>query len=351
MLIYLHIPFCDSKCFYCAFNSYVDKFELKSRYMESIVVQLEEELKIFKPTKQSIDSLFIGGGTPSTIKPKLYKKFFEMLQPYLKKDAEITTEANPNSATKEWLSGMKNLGVNRISFGVQSFNDEKLKFLGRNHDKKRAKQAVIQAFELGFQNISLDLIYGTKLDDKNILLNDLKIAKSLPINHISAYSLTIEENTPFSKTPEVSKDSLELANFFINEIKRYGFAQYEISNFGTYQSVHNLGYWKHEDYIGIGAGAVGFLENRRFYPHFDIERYIKEPIYKKVENLTQNDLHVEKIFLGLRSKVGIAKEELNTKETSQAKILLEDQKLRFKNDRYYNNNYFLSDELALFITD
>ncbi len=122
MLIYLHIPFCDSKCHYCAFNSYVDKFDLKKAYMDAIIKQLNAELLFFKPAKSSIKSLFIGGGTPSTIDPKLYETFFQTILPYLRNDAEITTEANPNSASFKWIKGMKKLGVNRISFGVQSFN-------------------------------------------------------------------------------------------------------------------------------------------------------------------------------------------------------------------------------------
>ncbi|MFK5881836.1 MAG: radical SAM family heme chaperone HemW [Sulfurospirillum sp.] len=351
MLIYLHIPFCDSKCYYCAFNSYVDKFELKNRYMQAIVKQLEAELLLFKPLKKSIKSLFIGGGTPSTIKPALYEDFFKLLNPYLKNDAEITIEANPNSASSKWLEGMKNLGVNRISFGVQSFDDKKLKFLGRNHNKKTALQAISNAKKAGFENISLDLIYGTTKDSKTLLLKDLKTAKSLPINHLSAYSLTIEENTDFFKTPNVAKDSLSLAKFFTKEIESLNFPSYEISNFGIYQSVHNLGYWAQNDYIGIGSGAVGFLKDKRFYPAKEIESYMQDPTYKEVENLSKEALHIESVFLGLRCKLGVKLANFNKRELEKIKILLESNKLVKKDDRIYNTDYFLSDELALFITD
>ncbi len=351
MLIYLHIPFCDSKCHYCAFNSYVDKFNLKSAYMQAINKQLQSELSIFKPAKKSIKSLFIGGGTPSTIKPQLYKNFFNLIKPFLQTDAEITTEANPNSASLSWLEGMKKLGVNRISFGVQSFDDDKLKFLGRNHDKKTAISAIKNASKSGFENISLDLIYGTSKDSKSLLAEDLKIAKSLPINHISAYSLTIEENTTFFKTPNVARDSLSLAKFFTQKIIKEGFLQYEISNFGIYQSKHNIGYWAQDDYIGIGAGAVGFLKNRRFYPHKDIERYISDPMYKKTENLSQDALHVEAIFLGLRSKLGVELNTFTPQELKNIDILLQESRLEKKGDKIYNRDYFLSDELTLFITN
>ncbi|MCF6173649.1 MAG: radical SAM family heme chaperone HemW [Campylobacteraceae bacterium] len=349
MLIYLHIPFCDSKCYYCAFNSYVDKFDLKDAYMRACLKQLKFDLLFFKPKKKSILSLFIGGGTPSTVTPDLYAPFFEILEPFLCENAEITTEANPNSATLSWLECMKNLGVNRISFGVQSFETKKLKFLGRNHSKEQAIKAINSAKQIGFENISLDLIYGTKLDTEELLQKDLKIAKNLPINHISAYSLTIEENTPFYHKPSVALDSIELATFFTNHIIKSGFPQYEISNFGTYKSIHNLGYWKHDDYIGIGAGAVGFLKNKRFYPSKNIEKYIQYPIEKTIENLNSEDIHIEKIFLGLRSKVGINLDQFNAKELANIDILVRDKKIEIKNNKAYNSNYFLSDEIALFI--
>ena len=351
MLIYLHIPFCDSKCYYCAFNSYVGKLELKNRYMDAITRQFKSELSVFKPAKNSIKSLFIGGGTPSTIEVKLYENFFKTVKPYLQKDAEITTEANPNSASLEWLKGMKNLGVNRISFGVQSFNDEKLKFLGRNHNRDIAIKAIKNADKSGFANISLDLIYGTQKDNKSLLLEDLKLAKTLPINHLSAYSLTIEEDTLFFKTPQVAKDSVTLARFFTNQIQKLGFPQYEISNFGTYQSIHNLGYWSQDDYIGIGSGAVGFLKNRRFYRSKSIENYIQNPKTIEVENLSKDALHVEAVFLGLRSKLGVKLENFNTKELKNIDILLESKKLKKLKERIYNPDYFLSDELALYILD
>ncbi len=349
MLIYLHIPFCDSKCYYCAFNSYVDKFEFKKKYMKIIVKQLYYELDLFKPSEKSIKSLFIGGGTPSTIKPEFFEEFFEVLSPFLAKNAEITCEANPNSSSVQWLKGMKNLGVNRISFGVQSFDDKKLDFLGRNHSKEIAINAIENAKNVGFKNISLDLIYGTTFDNKALLTKDLEIARTLPINHISAYSLTIEENTPFYKTPNVAKDSFGLAKFFTQSIEDFGFLQYEISNFGTYQSIHNLGYWNQEDYIGIGAGAVGFLKNRRFYPSKNIENYIDNPLQRDIENLSMNDLKTEAIFLGLRSKIGIKLEILNKKELEKIYILIDEKKLFKDKERVYNLDYFLADEIALYI--
>jgi len=350
VLAYLHIPFCDSKCHYCAFNSYDNKSVLKQNYMHHITTQLRFELEKFNVQKKSITSLFIGGGTPSTIPASWYASFFEIIAPYLSDHAEVTSEANPQSATKEWIEGMSALGVNRLSFGVQSFDAPKLAFLGRNHTPKQALDAIALAAKLGIENISLDLIYGTAQDTPTLLQEDLNIASSLPINHLSAYALTLEEDTPFYKRNDVTNASEELAKTFVQAIIDAGFPQYEISNFGTYQSVHNKGYWEHQDYLGIGAGAVGFLKNRRFYPSKEIEAYMQNPLFQEIEKLSLDDLHVEKIFLGLRSVTGIALACFSPKEMMQINILVEENKLTCKEHRVFNTDYFLSDEIALFIT-
>jgi len=349
MLLYIHIPYCDSKCHYCAFNSYVEKFDTRKNYMFALKKQLKMELKRFEVTKQSIETIFIGGGTPSTLNPILYQPIFELLKPLIKNGAEITTEANPNSATKAWLQGMFKLGVNRISFGVQSFNSKKLKALNRSHSPQQAIKAIKTAYDIGFKNISLDLIYNYQGDTKELLKSDIKQAFELPINHISAYELSIESGTKFASTPNVKQDDNELAFFVAKEIEKRGFKQYEISNFGTYQSEHNRGYWKLKDYIGIGAGAVGFLKDRRYYPTTDIESYIQNPLNIQEEILTQEELLTEKLFLGLRSNIGVDEKILNEKMKIRANFLVEQDKL-IKDDTIYKNiNYFISDELVLYI--
>ncbi len=351
ILLYIHIPFCDSKCHYCSFNSYVDKFDQIKAYMDALYKQTCYELKRFKAEDKAISSVFIGGGTPSTVAPELYRDLFTLLSPYLKEGIEITTEANPNSASTLWLKGMKELGCTRVSFGVQSFNDTKLKFLGREHNSEQAIKAVKAAKEIGFEHISLDLIYATKMDTKELLANDIDTAFSLPIDHISAYALTIEENTLFEVHPEAAKEKLELSTFFINRIKENGFEQYEISNFGKYRCRHNIGYWKLDDYMGVGSGAVGMLANKRFYPTTDIERYIQNPLDIDVEDLSDDDLKTEKIFLGLRSCVGIELNTLSSTERVQADLLLSENRLVRLNDKAYNPDFLLSDEIALFIQD
>lgn len=318
--------------------------------MHSLSTQLEFELKRFNVAPNTITSLFIGGGTPSTVEPKLYKKIFKTLKPYFADDIEITSEANPNSATTEWLSGMYELGVNRISFGVQSFDNKKLKILNRAHNGSQAKEAILNAKAVGFENISLDLIYATLGDTKELLKNDLDTAFSLPINHLSAYALTIEDGTPFEKKPHMSSERLKLTSWLFKNIADFGFLQYEISNFGSYKSRHNLGYWEYKEYIGLGSGAVGKLNLERYYPSTIVEEYIKNPLNIKTEQLMLEDKKIEQIFLGLRSCVGISKNILNNNELAKAKLLVDEKKLIFNNDTFYNKNYLLADEIALFIS-
>ena len=349
MLLYIHIPYCDSKCHYCSFNSYVDKFDTRKNYMLALEKQLKYELKLFQVTKQSIETIFIGGGTPSTIHPSLYQAIFELLQPFIKPNAEITTEANPNSATQLWLQGMYDLGVNRVSFGVQSFDKKKLKALNRSHSPKDAIRAINDAKEIGFRNLSLDLIYNYQGDTKELLKSDIDQAFELPINHISAYELTIEGGTKFAQTPSVRQEDDELAFFVADEITKHGFSHYEISNFGTYQSEHNKGYWELKEYMGVGAGAVGFRKNIRYYPTTDIEIYIKEPLNIHEEHLTEEEILTEKLFLGLRSTIGIKEDILDEAMKKRADFLVEKEKLVKKDSIYKNKNYFISDELVLYI--
>lgn len=349
MLLYLHIPYCDSKCHYCSFNSYVDKFDTRKAYMEVLYRQLLFELERFGAAAQSIETLFIGGGTPSTVDPALYAPLFDLVAPYLHRDAEITSEANPNSATPAWLQGMRELGVNRVSFGVQSFDADKLKALNRAHTPRQAKEAILTARALGFAHLSLDLIYNYRGDTKALLLADITEAFSLPIDHISAYELTIEDGTKFAATPQVRQENDALAFFVAEEIQRRGFAQYEISNYGSYRSRHNQGYWELKDYIGAGAGAVGFLGDTRYYPDTDIDRYIADPLHNTQEKLSATEMLTEKLFLGLRSCIGIETATLPEVMRERISLLVKEGKLHEHNQRCYNTNYFLSDELVLFI--
>jgi oxygen-independent coproporphyrinogen-3 oxidase len=349
MLLYIHIPYCDSKCYYCSFNSYVDKFDTRENYVESLILQMRYEFKRFNVSKfNQIETVFIGGGTPSTLSAKLYENIFREIKPFLKKGAEVTIEANPNSAKVGWLEEMKKLGVNRLSLGVQSFNEEKLKALGRNHNKKTAIDAIKFAKSLNFETLSIDLIYNYWTDNREVMKSDIDLALELGVSHISAYELTIESNTKFSETPKVAKRSEELARFVSSEIEKGGLKSYEVSNFGKI-SEHNFGYWQLKNYIGAGAGAVGFLDSYRIYSTSSIDGYIKNPISVKIEKLSKEDLITEKIFLGLRSSVGVNRNLISENNQDRVEILESEGLINIVDEIIYNKDFLLADEVALFL--
>ncbi|WP_428022929.1 radical SAM family heme chaperone HemW [Arcobacter sp.] len=353
MLLYIHIPFCDSKCFYCAFNSYVDRFHLKQTYMKALEKQLLYDIKHYLKDEK-IETVFIGGGTPSCVDYNEYKNIFKIISPYLKENCEITSEANPNSATKEWLSGMKDLGVNRISFGVQSFNDKKLKYLNRAHNSNSAINAIQNAKCIGFNSINCDIIYGVQGDSFEKLKLDFDIINELNIDHISAYSLTLEEGTKFYNKSKVKIDDEELSYELFNYLNNLGYKQYEISNFSkskTMQSNHNFGYWEYKNYLGVGTGAVGCIDNFRYYPNKSIEKYIENPISYEKEYMDNLDIKTEKVLLGLRSTVGTDLNLFNKKELEKIEILLNENKIFKKENRIYNYNFLLADEISLYILD
>ncbi len=318
--------------------------------MKALNNQLQEELK---KTNDHLKSIFIGGGTPSSIEAKLYDTIFLSLQNFINIDTEITIEANPNSTTLEWLTHLKFLGVNRVSFGVQSFNDQKLKFLGRNHNKEMALNSIQLAAQAGFRNINLDIIYDTAIDTEKLIKDDLEIIKTLPINHISAYSLTIEEGTKFFNRPEVKIENIDMASFIFASLAEFGFTQYEISNFSKNikaRSKHNFGYWEKEDYLGVGAGAVGCIGSQRYYPKKDVQEYIDNPFsYEDIEILNPEDIKFERIFLGLRSLAGVPLSLFNDKQKEKITLLLQENKITIQDEILFNNNFLISDEIALFL--
>ena len=342
------MPFCESKCPYCAFGSSDDEFKKVSAYFKALCLDLNFQLK--SQNVKEISTIFFGGGTPSAVNAKLYDEIFSILAPLCTPKTEITLEANPNSANLSWLKYIKNLGANRISFGAQSFFEDKLKFLGRIHSREQIFKAVENAHAAGFKSINLDLIYDTKFDTKKRLLAEVENLKSLAITHLSAYSLTLEENTPFSGKKSYKKDSDTLAKFMIEQIEQAGFKQYEISNFGQICK-HNLGYWQGKNYLGVGAFSVGFVGGTRYYAKSSIDAYIAQPTHREREILSQSELAREHIFLGLRSIVGVEAGRLNEAQKKRANLLVENEKLLFKNGKFYNPNFLLSDEIALFIED
>ncbi len=319
--------------------------------MKALNKQLEYELQ---RVDKKIETVFIGGGTPSTVEASYYKEILYTIEPYLlNKEIEITIEANPNSAKKSWLKQIREAGINRISFGVQSFNDEKLDFLGRNHNKNQAVEAINNAFETGFKDINCDIIYDTALDTKELLRSDLEIIRQLPVNHVSAYSLTIEEGTKFFNKSSVRVENIEHGRYLFEELEGMGFKQYEISNFAKNEeakSSHNMGYWEYKEYLGIGSGAVGCIDNQRLYTQKDVVKYIEDPLkYEDIETLSEEDILIEKILLGFRSVAGVDKDLLNEQQYNKVLDLMEAGKVTEKNNRIYANDFLLADELALYI--
>ena len=351
MLLYLHIPFCDSKCNYCAFNSYVGLYNLKEQYMNALVKHLKYELIQQKITK--FKTIFIGGGTPSCVDSKYYKELFNVLNKYIDNTTEITTEANPNSATNIWQKDMFDYGVNRISFGVQSFDNNKLDFLARNHNKDDAINAINNAKDIGYKHINCDIIYDTKLDTKILIKNDLEIISKLPIDHISAYSLTLEEGTLFYNKSDVKVEDENMARYIFATLEKFGFSQYEISNFAkniNSRCKHNIGYWEYEQYLGIGCGAVGCYNNQRTYTYKDVQKYIDNACeYETIEVLNKDDILMEKTLLGLRCIIGCDISLYSIAQQQKIQILNDNNKIKIINNRLYAIDFMLADELSLYI--
>lgn len=354
MILYIHIPFCNSKCGYCSFNSYANQDYLKQDYMKALKVDIIDSLK---QNTEQIDSIFFGGGTPNSINSRLYAEIFESIHQYsnLSQNCEITTEANPDMISQKWCEDMKSFGVNRISVGVQSFFEDKLLFLQREHNYKDIHQSIDSIYKSGISNISIDLIYDTPQDNKARIFEEIKNASSLPINHLSAYSLSIEKDSKLGKIYEKNPQTHSFFEEIREALSYYGFDIYEVSNYSKgYKVSHNLAYWRGEEYIGCGAGSVGRKGFVRYYPQTNIEKYIKNPLEKRLEHLSEEDLKNEAIFLGLRSEIGVDIEVLkNNKQKIQ--ILLEEEKCHLRKnsqtgkDFLVANDFFIADEIALWL--
>ena len=348
MILYLHIPFCDSKCNYCAFNSYTHLSQYKTKYMDSLIKQTKTYFEKHNIQTNTINSLFIGGGTPSTVSSILYEQLFNYIAKFLKDGSEITVEVNPSVKTS-WLSEMTKYGVNRFSMGVQSFNEDKLKFLGRNHSYKQAIEKIEYIKKLDVK-LSIDLIYDTIYDNKKLLSQDIEYVKSFELNHISAYSLIIEKNTKFENKFNYKLDNDDMAIWFSEQLIDIGLEAYEVSNFATkdkYRSRHNIGYWDKEDYLGFGSGAIGCVANKRYYNEKDVLQYIENQNIASVEIISEKEIHTEKIFLGLRSIVGVDMALISNKE--KINFLLQEKKIHQKDNKIYSNDFFLADEIALYL--
>ena len=281
--IYLHIPFCKTRCIYCDFYS-TTRSELKSRYVQALCRELEMRKEYLKG--EEIETVYFGGGTPSQLGQEDFELIFDTIRTHygLTHCREITLEANPDDLSKEYLQMLASLPFNRLSMGIQTFDDATLKLLRRRHNARTAIEAVSRCRQAGFHNISIDLIYGLPGETKERWINDLQQAIELDVEHISAYHLTYEEDTPIYKMlkqhqiSEVDEDSsLEFFTLLIEHLRKAGFEHYEISNFcrpGKY-SRHNTSYWKGIPYLGCGPSAHSFDGTTREWNVSSIDLYIK----------------------------------------------------------------------------
>ena len=319
--IYIHIPFCASKCSYCDFYSLAGQESKMDRYQSALLKHIEESAAQMEP--YYIDTIYFGGGTPSFYGAKRLCEIFNTLKRTAKvlKSAEVTVEMNPDSVSQNDLRLLKNEGVNRISLGVQSANDDILRLIGRRHSFKQAEQAVRLARGEGFDNISLDLIYGLPSQTKNDWADTLSKCIALRPQHFSCYGLKIEDGTPICKYRGSAflPDDDEQADMYLymtDILEHYGYPQYEISNFSlpSKESKHNLKYWLLDDYMGFGPGAHSFVDGIRYSFVRDLDKYIDgvfgtEYIIDEYEKPDALGIAAEYIMLGMRTVRGISKNE------------------------------------------
>jgi len=336
--LYIHIPWCIKKCPYCDFNSHEFEAEsaqglphaLAEHYVDQLLKDFQSDLHLFD-LHPNISSIFIGGGTPSLIPAQSLSRLLESIdqEVQLSSDVEITLEANPNSADRARLQGYRQAGVNRLSLGIQSFNDQHLNLLGRLHDGQEAQIAVDAARRAGFENLNLDLMYGLPTQTLDDALADLDAALGLAPEHISWYQLTIEPNTLFyRRRPALPSDAAisEVSDAGIARLTEAGFERYEVSAFATqgHQSRHNRTYWQFGDYLGIGAGAHGKVSSNGRIWRTQKTRvpkdYLTEPKRQYAE-VERTELPLEFLLNALRLREGFMLAQFESRTGLSSEVL------------------------------
>ena len=332
--IYIHVPFCKSRCFYCDFFKST-KLQWREQYLCELLRELRERRTFFRTDSLSIESIYFGGGTPSLISVKWLEQILKLIYELYPVSAfpEITLEANPDDLDAEYLKGLNSIGFNRLSLGIQSFFDEDLQKMGRRHNAMQGIQVLEQSFTAGFKNVGLDLIYGLPWTGEERMLENLKIVGDYPLKHLSAYHLTIEPGTRFGRDKkrnlltEVNDSQSENLFWLVHdETESMGFDHYEISNFCKegFFSRHNTSYWTGNSYLGVGPGAHSFDGKRRLWNKENLNQYLTEGFERGIseEFLTEKDHFNERLMLGLRTKEGIDIENLKN-HFSQYSVSLE----------------------------
>ena len=364
--IYIHFPFCNVKCGYCDFYSIVNRKETIPYFIESVIKEIDLYFYSNDLNELEFDTIFLGGGTPSLIEPHYIEKIFKTLSNHINFSMikEITIEANPGEASKKYLNGYKEIGINRISFGFQSLDDKLLKFLDRLHSAKQCILAFEEARTAGFENINTDMIFNIPGQSLDILSENLKSVIKLQPEHISSYSLTVEKGTMLysnvSKGKVVMPDEeldynmYEMTSSIMSDNK---YSQYEASNYAKNdkECLHNLHYWNLDPYIAFGPSAHGYDGKKRWWNHKSLNLYLtllkenKLPV-KNSEILSTKNKFNEIIMNGLRTSKGINIEKLNRITTSinidkkiqkWPQLVIQDKYLRLK-----DNNFMLLDEIT-----
>ncbi len=315
--LYIHIPFCLSKCGYCSFYS-IKSVNLIPEY----IAALKKEIIYYRNVFSSFDTIYIGGGTPSLLTPAQLSDIFTAIDKNYKIDAdsEITLEANPGDISLKYLKALRTIGISRLNIGIQSFDDKVLKFLGRRHSGQEGIAAIEAARKAGFYNLGIDLIYGVHGLRMKAWQNTLLKALSFRPEHISCYQLSLYSNTPLYKKYDSNnwrlpdeKTELKLFLTTAETLKNAGYIHYEVSNFArkdNLKSRHNQKYWRHVPYLGLGPAANSFLDNKRWWNKSTVKTYLKYILCGKMpventESLSAEQLQLETLFLGLRTKHGI----------------------------------------------
>lgn len=316
MEIYIHIPFCIRKCDYCDFLSGPSGPEEQADYVQALLREIQA---VEEGEGRSVSSIFIGGGTPSVLDERLLGDILREIRNRfkMKEDAEITIEVNPGTANIGKLQAYREMGINRLSIGLQSPEDRELKILGRIHNYGQFLETYQEARTVGFDNINIDLMSAIPDQTYEGWVKNLRTVAELEPEHISAYSLIVEEGTPFAARKLNLPDEDTEYNMYeatAQILKEYGFEQYEISNYARKgrECRHNVGYWTRQDYLGFGLGASSLYGKERFANTADMKKYLEnsrnpEKIREKEPSLTREDEMAEFMFLGLRMTKGISK--------------------------------------------
>ncbi|SDP59720.1 radical SAM family heme chaperone HemW [Selenomonas ruminantium] len=319
--VYIHIPFCRQKCFYCDFPSYAGRENLMEAYVEALCQQIKIQGFSYRQKWGRPATVYIGGGTPTALPLENMAQILQTVENFIGAEiAEFTVECNPGTVDAQYLQMLKANGVNRLSFGVQSFDDGLLRRIGRIHNSAEALEAIRLAQEAGFANISLDLIYGLPEQTMEQLQASVGQALNLGVQHISIYGLQVEEGTVFARQQELGKLDLPaeeeaeaMYDYMTNVLPQHGYLRYEVSNFAQrgYESCHNRSYWHDVPYLGLGAAAHSYLEGKRYAAVADIQEYIAgikagDEIWKLEEEPTRQHAMEEFAFLALRTVEGLA---------------------------------------------